>query len=125
MAINEHFRHSLVDANQLFANARHEALALVYNNKVPNKAGSVEVAADFEEVAASCGYFSSSLEDFSEDMITFLDVLEELKDNVNRYPRKRTWTWMKFWQSWGWSKEKGDDSGMSPAAYHHTLSSDS
>ncbi|KAF2711790.1 hypothetical protein K504DRAFT_465528 [Pleomassaria siparia CBS 279.74] len=107
MAINEHFRHSLVDANELFANARREALTLVYRNKIPSETGSVEVAADFEEVAASCGYFSSSLEDLSEDMVTFLDILEELKDNVARNPRQRSWTWLKFWRSWGWSKEKG------------------
>ncbi|KAF2267405.1 hypothetical protein CC78DRAFT_490269 [Lojkania enalia] len=106
MAINEHFRHSLVEANTLFTNARKEALALVYKNKVPSKMGSVEVAADFEEVAASCGYFSSSLQDFAEDMITFLDILEELKEN--RYPRRRTWNWLKFWRKWGRSKYTND-----------------
>lgn len=114
MAINEHFRYSLVDANTLFANARKEALQLVYRNKIPKKLGSVEMAADFEEVAASCGYFSSSLQDFAEDMVTFLDILEELKDNVNRYPRQRTWKWLKFWRKWGWlqRRKKGNDSGM-------------
>ena len=110
MAINEHFRHSLLDANALFANARREALIMVYRNKVPSKTGSLEVAADFEEVAASCGYFSSSLQDFAEDMVSFLDILEELKDNVNRSPRKRTWNWLKFWRRWSKSK-KHDDSG--------------
>lgn len=113
MAINEHFRHSLVDANELFTNARREALALVYHNKVPSKTGSVEVAADFEEVAASCGYFSSSLEDFAEDMVTFLDVLEELKEYRIRSPRQRTWSWLKFWRKWGWSKKKNEDSERS------------
>jgi hypothetical protein len=102
MAINEHFRHSLIDANALFVNARKEALGLVYKNKVPAKTGSVAVAADFEEVAASCGYFSSSLQDFAEDMVTFLDVLEELKENAKSYPRKRSWDWMRFWRKWKW-----------------------
>ncbi|PSN64701.1 hypothetical protein BS50DRAFT_576104 [Corynespora cassiicola Philippines] len=108
MAINEHFRHSLLDANALFANARREALIMVYRNKVPSKTGSLEVAADFEEVAASCGYFSSSLQDFAEDMVSFLDILEELKDNVNRSPRKRTWNWLKFWRRWSKSKNHDD-----------------
>lgn len=98
MTINEHFRHSLVDAKALFSSAKREALDVVYKTKLPTKTGSLAVDADFEEVAASCGYFSSSLEDFAEDMITFLDVLEELKLNVNRYPRQRTWNWFKFWQ---------------------------
>lgn len=113
MAINEHFRHSLIDATALFINARKEALAMVYQNKIPAKTGSVEVAADFEEVAASCGYFSSSLQDFAEDMVTFLDVLEQLKENAKRYPRKRTWDWLKFWQRWSWFRTEKiiDDAG--------------
>jgi hypothetical protein len=112
MTINEHFRHSLVDAKALFSNAKREALDVVYKTKIPTKTGSAAVAADFEEVAASCGYFSSSLEDFAEDMVTFLDVLEELKTNVNRYPRRRSWTWLKFWQRGRKSKRaEGIDSG--------------
>ncbi|CAN9471943.1 unnamed protein product [Alternaria alternata] len=110
MAINEHFRHSLVDAKALFSNARREALSAVYKNKIPTRASSAEVAADFEEVAASCGYFSSSLLDFAEDMVTFLDILEELKGNVNRYPRQRTYNWLKFWQRGRNKTTSGDGS---------------
>ncbi|KAF1979925.1 hypothetical protein BU23DRAFT_523531 [Bimuria novae-zelandiae CBS 107.79] len=109
MAINEHFRHSLIDATALFVNARKEALGVVYQNKLPAKPGSLEVAADFEEVAASCGYFSSSLQDFSEDMVTFLDVLEQLKENAKRYPRTRSWEWLKFWRRWSWFRVKKVD----------------
>jgi gas vesicle protein len=109
MTINEHFRHSLVDAKALFSSAKREALDVVYKTKLPTKTGSVTVDADFEEVAASCGYFSSSLEDFAEDMITFLDVLEELKNNVNRYPRRRSWTWLKFWRRGGNNKNLDGD----------------
>jgi hypothetical protein len=98
MAINEHFRHSLIDAKALFTSARREALSIVYKNRVPTNIRSAAMAADYEEVAASCGYFSSSLEDFAEDMVAFLDILEELKKNVNSYPRSRTWQWLKFWQ---------------------------
>ncbi|KAF2495118.1 hypothetical protein BU16DRAFT_486353 [Lophium mytilinum] len=106
MMVNSHFRSSLVDANDLFASARKEALALVYKNKIPENASSVEVAADYEEVAASCGYFSSSLQDFAEDMIVYLDILEELKENRTRSPRRRTWNWLKFWRKWGTGNKK-------------------
>jgi hypothetical protein len=109
MAINEHFRHSLIDAKALFSGARREALSAVYKNKIPTRTSSAAVAADFEEVAASCGYFSSSLLDFAEDMVSFLDILEELKANVNRYPRQRTYSWLKFWQR-GRKKDKSGDS---------------
>ncbi|KAF2007830.1 hypothetical protein P154DRAFT_516634 [Amniculicola lignicola CBS 123094] len=113
MDINEHFRHSLVDATKLFSNARKEALAMVYKNKIPSRTGSVEIAADFEEVASSCGYFTSSLQDFAEDMVTFLDILEELKVNVHHHPRRRTWNWPKFWRHWGFAKTPARDSERS------------
>ncbi|KAF2271568.1 uncharacterized protein EI97DRAFT_387651 [Westerdykella ornata] len=108
MMINEHFRTSLIEANTLFANASKDALAAVYSQKVPQRMNSVEVAADFEEVAASCGYFSSSLQDFAEDMVKFLDLLEELKQT--RYPRRRSWNWLKFWRRWTGPKERVTDS---------------
>jgi hypothetical protein len=111
MAINEHFRHSLIDAKVLFTEARREALSAVYKNKLPTKPGSAAVAADFEEVAASCGYFSSSLQDFAEDMVTFLDILEELKASVNRYPRQKTWAWLRFWQHGRGRMQPSDDHG--------------
>jgi len=111
VVINEHFRHSLVDAKVLFANARREALTAVYKNKVPTRTSTASVAADFEEVAASCGYFSLSLHDFAEDMVAFLDILEELKANVNHFPRRRTYKWLKFWQGRLQRKHSnGDDS---------------
>jgi hypothetical protein len=111
MAINEHFRHSLVDAKALFTNARREALSMVYKNRIPAKINSAAIAADYEEVAASCGYFSSSLEDFAEDMVAFLDILEELKTNVNRFPRRRTYQWLKFWQKGRKRTHSDDDDG--------------
>lgn len=123
MAINEHFRHSLIDATALFVNARKEALATVYQNKITSKTGSIEVAADFEEVAASCGYFTSSLQDFAEDMVIFLDVLEQLKDNAKRCPRKRSWAWMKFWREWSWfiTPSSNENAGESLQIFIRTI----
>lgn len=114
MTINEHFRHSLVDAKVLFATARRDALTAVYKNKIPTRTSSAAIAADFEEVAASCGYFSLSLHDFAEDMVEFLDILEELKANINRYPRYRTYTWLKFWRRGRKNRRFGDNSGKQP-----------
>lgn len=118
MAINEHFRHSLIDAKALFAGARRDALSAVYKNKVPTRTSSAAVAADFEEVAASCGYFSLSLHDFAEDMVSFLDILEDLKANVNRYPRQRTYGWLKFWQSGRRKRSTGDENGKSGSLFN-------
>ena len=58
----------------------------------------MELEADFEEVAASCGHFSFSLQDFAEEMRTYLDILDELKREPEDGDRKRTWTWLKFWR---------------------------
>jgi len=52
--------------------------------------------ADFEEVAASCGYFSYSLLDFAEEMKTFLDILDELK--MSGEDSRRSWKWLMFWR---------------------------
>jgi hypothetical protein len=98
IVINSQFRKSLLDANKLFTRARREALTLVYKNKVPSKTRTVEVAADYEEVAASCGYFSSSLQDLAEDTIEYLDILQELKEEYERTPRRRSWKWLLFWR---------------------------
>lgn len=112
ITVNSHFRSSLIEANSMFTTARKEALGLVYKYKLPTKTGSLEGAADFEEVAASCGYFSSSLQDFAEDMLTYLDILEELKEDINKSPRYRTWKWLLFWRRWG-RVSKADDSERS------------
>ncbi|KAF2455318.1 Fusaric acid resistance protein-like-domain-containing protein [Lineolata rhizophorae] len=99
IAINCNFRASLVDAIDLFTRARHEALAMLYETKLLTLDKSVEVAADYEEVAASCGYFSSSLQDFAEDMLVYLDTLEELKGEVEaRGLLGRRWNWLLWWR---------------------------
>ncbi|KAF1985788.1 hypothetical protein K402DRAFT_333628 [Aulographum hederae CBS 113979] len=96
---NATFRSSLIEANQLFKRARREGLNLLYQNRLLNKTKSEEIAADYEEVAASCGYFSSSLQDLAEDTIAYLDVLEELELYLEQSAtRKRSWNWMKFWR---------------------------
>ena len=96
--INSNFRPSLSDAIELFRRARRQGLKLVYRNKEFNRIRSMDLAADYEEVAASCGYFSSSLEDFAEDMLAYLDILEELKVETEKKPRARSWWWLYFWR---------------------------
>ncbi|KAI9893222.1 MAG: hypothetical protein M1814_000349 [Vezdaea aestivalis] len=98
VTINPHFQHSLDDAQELYAKSRKQALRLLYRSKELNKSRPVAVAADFEEVAASCGHFSFSLQDFADEMRIYLDVLEEYKVEVERRPRERSWSWLKFWQ---------------------------
>lgn len=106
ITINENFATSLAQAKDLFSNARKEALELLYRNRVLAHARSPEIAADYEEVAASCGYFSSCLQDFAEDMISYLDILEELHVTRDSRPRKRSWKWLLFWRK---QRKKNDN----------------
>lgn len=93
------FRSSLAAAINLFRKSRKEALNLVYKSKELSVTYSLHIAADFEEVAASCGHFSSSLEDFAEHCLRYLDILDELELEMNERPRGRTWHWLLlFWR---------------------------
>jgi len=97
ITFNENFTRSLEDAKGLFIDARKKALESLYNELLWARSRSPEVAADYEEVAASCGHFSSSLEDFAEDTIQYLSILEELKEILHHEPRQRNWRWLMFW----------------------------
>lgn len=100
IAVNMHFRSSLISAIQLFNNARREALTTLYRNKEISNAKSMERVADLEEVAASCGHFAAAMIDFAEDVVIYLDLLEELKAEVTMDPRPRSWWWLAFWRQW-------------------------
>lgn len=99
IAYNPHFSSSLSEALELYTKAREEALALLYKNKELNTKQPMEIQADFEEVAASCGYFSFSLQDFATEMKAYLAILEELKVETEHRPAGRTWMWLRFWRS--------------------------
>jgi len=96
---NPNFKESLGSAINLFNEKRAEALSNLYRSDVITKTQSLDAAADVEEMAASCGYFSYNLTIFAEEMKTFLSVLEELQrlqeTNV------RSWEWLKFWKRLG------------------------
>ncbi|KFY11213.1 hypothetical protein V492_04579 [Pseudogymnoascus sp. VKM F-4246] len=94
IVINENFLLSLSDALEMYRVARAEALTQLYKAKDPEREKSVE--ADFEEVAASCGHYSFCLQDFAEGIQKYLEVLEELKVELQD-PHRKSWNWLKFW----------------------------
>lgn len=98
IAVNANFKTSLVEAIELYSAARKEALAFLYKNKDLNKNRPTEVEAGFEEVAASCGHFSFSLQDFAEEMKIYLEILDDLKQESEKVPRSRSWHWLQFWR---------------------------
>lgn len=98
IAVNSQFRSSLSEAIELYSDARTEALSVLYKTKDLTALRPESVEADFEEVAASCGHFSFSLQDFAEEMKTYLDILDELKIETESPFWKRSWKWTKFWR---------------------------
>ncbi|KZF20086.1 hypothetical protein L228DRAFT_256962 [Xylona heveae TC161] len=124
IAINPNFRSSLSEAMELYATARNEALALLYGHNDLSKHRPAEIEADFEEVAASCGHFSSCLQDFAEDMKVFLEILEELKLNLDRRPRRRSWRWLLFWRSRSWRHLGNEEDPERDISIHSSIDRD-
>nr|POE93450.1 uncharacterized protein c26f1.08c [Quercus suber] len=57
---------------------------------------SDELLADIEEVTSVCGHFSFSLLDFAEDVLNYLNLLDELKEATER--RSYSWNWILIWR---------------------------
>ncbi|EMC96028.1 hypothetical protein BAUCODRAFT_71630 [Baudoinia panamericana UAMH 10762] len=108
VAVNERFHSSLKRAIELYRQSRNEALQKLYASPIDRRPEAI--LADIEEVSACCGHFSFSLLDFAEDVLTYLDVLEELKVEL-QHPR-RSWRWLVAW--WPCKTEKGDGKLSAP-----------
>ncbi|KAL9125761.1 MAG: hypothetical protein Q9217_005080 [Psora testacea] len=97
ITVDTHFGFSLDEAIRLYSRSRKEALELLYKDKDLTQSKPPEMEADFEEVAASCGYFSFSLLNFANEMKKYLEILDDLQLEVEERPCGRTWSWLKFW----------------------------
>ena len=94
----------------MYSNARSEALKELYKSKVLDRDRPSSLEADFEEVAASCGYFSFSLQDLASEMQNYLIILEELREETEK-TNNRSWKWMLFWKK---DKPKLDQNSHDP-----------
>lgn len=111
VAINSRFRTSLDRALDLYRGSREEALKTIYRQKDVLNIQSLEVEADLEEVAASCGHFSFSLLEFGEQLKQLLAILDELQLEAEERPSGRSWNWLRFWcRRHAWVRAK--DTGM-------------
>lgn len=118
IGLNPRFRDSLVRATELYAAARAEALDTLYKSLriiTGSRDQKMEWAADVEEVAGCCGYFSYCLQMFSQEMLNFLDILEDLETYQNH--TIRSWTWLKFWRRFfpeEWKRMRRERDGNNP-----------
>ena len=72
--------------------------------KSPIDRPSEDVLADIEEVSACCGHFSFSLLDFAEDVLEYLNQLDDLKHELDS--PHRSWRWLMFWRRGPWRDER-------------------
>lgn len=100
--VNPKFRSSLQHALELYTSARDEALKVVYNPKDLDPNRPIEVQADWEEAAASCGHFSFCLIEVAEQITEYLRILDELQLELGEQPKgHRSWHWLMFWKPSG------------------------
>ncbi|KAF3939323.1 hypothetical protein ABW19_dt0202948 [Dactylella cylindrospora] len=95
--VNPHFRASLRDALAMYTQKRKDALDQLYNSQDVSGRKSAELAADQEEVAASCGHFAYSLEDFGKELFDLLEILD-LLEAAQESPPPKSWNWLKPWR---------------------------
>ncbi|KAL6235393.1 hypothetical protein BDW75DRAFT_230355 [Aspergillus navahoensis] len=98
VTIDSRFITSLDRALELYKVSREEALETIYRQKDIIKVRTLEIEADLEEVAASCGHFSFSLLEFGQQLKELLAILDELQLESEERPHGRSWNWLKFWR---------------------------
>lgn len=117
VSLDSRFRTSLDRALELYVASREAALKTIYRHKEISRIKSLEIEADLEEVAASCGHFSFSLLEFGEQLKDMLAILDELQLESEERPGGRSWNWLKFWRS-GEPKRRNQLSSRLLWSYH-------
>lgn len=78
---------------QEYSAARERSIRDLYQKK-QSKQVDFNAKADWEEVAASCGYFSFALLDFARELKHYLSLAGDLEDEKEG----RTWSWLRPWK---------------------------
>jgi len=92
----------------------------LYQSDIITRDKDEDTAANQEEVAASCGHFSYSLEEFGREMEVFLDILKQMQAYQDQ-PTK-SWNWLKFWKKN--KKSTGSNEAMTRSGYIDDLPSE-
>ncbi|KAL4974522.1 transcriptional regulator of RNA polII, SAGA, subunit-domain-containing protein [Aspergillus desertorum] len=106
VTIDNRFIISLDRALELYKVSREEALETIYRQKDFFRVRTLEIEADLEEVAASCGHFSFSLLEFGQQLKELLAILDELQLESEERPRGRSWNWLRFWRKNGLERRR-------------------
>ncbi|WZH49411.1 Fusaric acid resistance protein-like-domain-containing protein [Fusarium acuminatum] len=95
--VDEDLRRNLMDSLSTFDTARSDALEGLYDQIEQMASSSETTRANLEEVAAACGHFTFSLQSFGEDVLQYLDVLDDLEYVILH--KNRSWRWLLWWKS--------------------------
>lgn len=94
--IDEDLRRNLMDSLDTFNTSRADALQGLYDRIEQMASSPTTTRANLEEVAAACGHFTFSLQSFGEEVLQYLDVLDDLEYVILH--KSRSWRWLLFWQ---------------------------
>lgn len=94
--IDEDLRRNLMDSLSTFNAARADTLQTLYGRSEPLASRSDAARANMEEIVAACGHFSFGLQSFGEEVLKYLDVLDDLEYEVSH--KRQSWTWLVFWR---------------------------
>lgn len=87
------FQQSLSLAIELYDGKQVDSFNKLYDQKSFKSNTDFLFKSDLEEVTACCGNFSSLLKFYGEELLHFLQILDE-KPN-----EQKSWNWLKFWKS--------------------------
>lgn len=87
-----------VEAVDTYSTAREKALADLYQQQNFRKNRDFHLAANEEGAAASCGNFSYLLEEFGNELVTFLSILDQYNEISHDVSSPRSYNWLKFWE---------------------------
>ncbi|KPM35700.1 hypothetical protein AK830_g10865 [Neonectria ditissima] len=97
ISVDEELRRTLMDSLSSFNTARGEALQGLYH-RIEQMASSPDtIRADLEEIAAACGHFAFSLQAFGEEVLQYLEVLDDLE--YATLHQNRSWRWLLWWKA--------------------------
>ncbi|KAF7552990.1 hypothetical protein G7Z17_g3949 [Cylindrodendrum hubeiense] len=95
--IDEDLRRNLMDSLSTFNVARSDALQGLYDRIEQMNSSHESGRASSEEIAAACGHFTFSLQAFGEDVMQYLDVLDDLEHVILH--KRRSWRWLLWWKN--------------------------
>ncbi|KAG6072501.1 hypothetical protein E4U16_005296 [Claviceps sp. LM84 group G4] len=90
------FRQILAGKLNIFILARVDALQHVYDLVAQRGSSHDGGHVALEQIAASCGHFSFSLQSFGQEMTKYLDKLEGLQRATD--DSERSWEWLLWWR---------------------------